>query len=165
MKKYDVIFCSCGRVHFIDYNKLIDVCDKKGKELLHICNNCGATIRRGLDEYMDGKSWYSVDARNKEFEDTSKIGYIISSPGTPIPMKTGFDANCFLNGVFCDDGDYEFKYRNNFDLKEKYLNDSKIVDTQKLINNINDNDKLKNLSGYAVNIDWTSTEFETDYNN
>ena len=40
MKKYSVRFCDCGRVHFIDENKLNEVCETE-KSVMHICNHCG----------------------------------------------------------------------------------------------------------------------------
>jgi len=36
MKKYDVGFCSCGRVDYVNYDELCEICDAVGQALL-IC--------------------------------------------------------------------------------------------------------------------------------
>lgn len=99
---YDVRFCSCGRVHFIDRQKLLQMCDDQKKEVIHICNNCGAAFIRGLDECPDGKTWYAMDLMDTEITDLAKIGWIIASKGERVLMETGGNATEQCCGTFFD---------------------------------------------------------------
>lgn len=154
--KYDVRFCRCGRVHFIDYEKLCQVCDDQGKEVIHICNNCGAAFRRGLEEYLDGKAWYAADVIDAEITDTSKIGWIIASQGERIHMKTGGQATDEVGGTFID---WETPKPKDVSEREWEVM-RRTVDTQATINFIGNKEKLKALSGYLVDIDWSGTKYE-----
>lgn len=153
--KYDVRFCRCGRVHFIDYEKLCAVCDDQGKEVIQICNNCGDAFRRGLSDYLDGKAWYAEDLRDTEIADTSKIGLIIASSGEQIRMKTGGYATAEIAGTFID-----WETPRPSDVPEQeWAVMQRTVDTQATINWIDDEEKLKALSGYVVKIDWSGTGY------
>ena len=153
---YDVIFCGCGRVHFINYDRLVEICDKQDKEVIHICNHCGSTIRRGLSECMDGKAWYSIDVKNEEITDFSKIGLIIASAGDMIRMMSGHEASCIHGSCFID-----YESEKPEDVSEEEWNKSCMtVDTKATINWINDDDKLRALSRYGVKINWNGTKYE-----
>lgn len=152
---YDVRFCSCGRIHFIDYDELCKVCDDENKEVLFICNNCGAVTRIGLDDYMEGKAWNSYDMRETELNDLSKFGKIIMSTGTKIPMKSGAAATAEWCGKFTDLETKKPEEISEADW-EKVVS---TVDTQRLIKEIDDEDKLKCLSSYVIKIDWSGTKY------
>lgn len=153
--KYDVLFCRCGRVHFTEKKKLLEICDKQGKEILHICNHCGFSVRRGVTDYDDGMAWYAEELNNKEITDTSNIGLIIATRGEQIRMQTGGEATSKVGGMFYDWGTPRPR-----DISEQeWLDMLRTVDTQATINWIRDDEKLKALSHYAVKIDWTGTKY------
>jgi hypothetical protein len=159
MRKYDVRFCNCGRVHFIENEKLEKVCNEQDKEILFICGHCGATTRIGLDDYIDeGKAWYGISVNDFEITDVSKIGLIVHSRGEQIRMETGGEAT-YHGDTFID---WETPKPENVDAIE-WEKKRRIVNTQHTINWIRNDDKLDALSCYAVKIDWIGTKFEKDF--
>lgn len=159
MTKYDVRFCKCGRVHFIENEKLEKVCSENEKEILFICNHCGASSIIGLEDYMDGKAWYSYSVTNTEISDVSRIGLIIASRGEMIIMQTGSFATYLSGGLFIDsDTPKPDEITTN-----EWENKRKIVDTQRTINQIRDIEKVEALSHYGVHIDWKGTLYEKKY--
>ncbi len=159
MKKYDVRFCSCGRVHFIENKTLEKICDEQDQEILFICGRCGATSRIGLDDYMDGKAWYSITLNDAKIDDgLSRIGLIIHSRGEQIRMETGGEAT-YHGDIFID---WETQKPEGVDVVE-WEKKRRTVNTQHTINWIRNDDKLDALSCYAVKIDWTGTKFEKDF--
>lgn len=153
MNKYDVRFCRCGRVHFIEWDKLNRVCDEEDKSVLFICNNCGKTSLIWLEECMDGKAWNSISIEDDELS-TKDIELIIASRGESIWMKSGGYATCKAGSTFID-----------WDTPKGECSDEdrKIVDVERTICMIRDEEKLEELSHYAVDIDWKGTKFEKSY--
>lgn len=160
MKKYDVRFCNCGRVHFIDGEKINKAIDKE-KQVLVICNNCGNSFVIGADIITDedglfGYSMYSFDMRDTEINDMSKINCIVFTKGEHIRMMTGGEATFYSNDTFIDW---------NTNKPENISNDEwerlqKTVNTQHTINWIRDDDKLKEMSRYITSINWKGTKYE-----
>lgn len=153
---YDALFCRCGRVHFLDRNRIDDICDN-GKEVIIICNHCGNTIKKGLTDYIDGgKAWYSIDIKDEEITDFSNIGLMIASSGDMIRMMSGHEASCIHGSCFID---YESEKPEDVS-EEEWNKRCMTVDTKATINWINDDDKLRALSRYGVKINWVGTKYE-----
>ena len=152
MRKYNIKFCECGRIHFLDNKKIDNLCTK-GKSVLVVCNNCGVTSEIWYTEQSDGYYVNSRRIRDKELE-ADDIGLIITSSGEKIYMKTGSEATAYVSGTFID-----------WDTKDEFCSeeDRKIVDTKKTIRMIDDEDKLLELSYKGVKIDWTGTKYEDSY--
>lgn len=154
MDKYNVRFCECGRVHFIEWKILNRVCDTENKKVLFICNNCGKTDLQFLDDYLDGKVWTSIPVENEMLEGTD-VGLVITSRGERIWMKSGGYATSKVGTIFID-----------WDTPSNKCSEEsrKIVDTQKTIRMIDDEEKLEELSHYGVDIHWKGTKYEKSYN-
>jgi len=160
MKKYDVRFCNCGRVHFIDQTK-IDQAIENEKQVLVICNNCGNSFiigaDKGYDEYLDQEIYnmYSYGMRDTELNDLSRIDSIVFTAGEQVRMMTGgtatYQGDCFI--------DWETKKPDNIS-NEEWEKMQKTVNTQHTINWIRDEDKLEQMSHYVVGIDWKGTKYE-----
>ena len=158
-KKYEVYFCSCGRVHFVDSEKLGNAIVNE-KEILVICNNCGNSFVEGADkEEYDGEEgymMYSRSIRDTEINDTSKIDSIVFTPGEKVFMMTGREATYYGNSTFID---WETKKLDNV-TDEEWKKIREIVDVERTINLIRDDNKLSNMSNYVTGIDWKGTKFE-----
>jgi len=160
MEKYDVRFCSCGRVHFINQEKVNQAIENE-KQVLVICNNCGNSFVIGADksydEYLDQEIYnmYSFGMRDTEVNDLSKIDSIVFTAGEQIRMMTGgaatYQGDCFI--------DWETKKPDNISIGE-WGKMQKTVNTQHTINWIKDEDKLEQMSNYVVGIDWKGTKYE-----
>lgn len=161
--KYNVKFCSCGRVHFIDEEKISKAIEND-KEVLVVCNNCGNSFVIGAnktyDEYMDEEVYmmYSYYMRDKTIEDITKIDSIVFTSGEQIKMQTGGEAtyhgNCFI----------DWKTKKSEDISnEEWEKMRKTVNIQHTINWIKDDEKLKEMSNYLVGIDWKGTKYEKNY--
>lgn len=138
MSKYDVKFCTCGRIHFIEYDEIYKA-QYEEKEILLVCNNCGTTLRIGID---CDNCFYSVPCYNEEIEPTS-ILKIICSHGNSVMMKTGNAATNY--GIeFIDWGTQSYfnKGIDNYDELRR------IVDSNLTKRLLNDDNKWKSLSGY-----------------
>ena len=157
--KYEVYFCSCGRVHFVDSEKLNDAIVNE-KEILIVCNNCGNSFVEGADkeEYNgeEGYMMYSRSMRDTEINDTSKIDNIVFTPGEKVRMMTGGEATSYVGNTFID---WETKKPDNITLKE-WEKMRETVDIERTINWISDDNKLSNMSNYVTGIDWKGTKFE-----
>jgi len=160
MKKYDVRFCSCGRVHFIDEMK-IDNAIKNGKQVLVVCNNCGNSfiIEADVREDEDGQicyMMYSHDMRNTEISDMSKIDIIVFTAGEYVRMMTGGEATYHGSNVFIDWDTEKPKDISNDEWEQM----RRTVNTQHTINWIEDDNKLEQMSHYLTGIDWKGTKYE-----
>jgi len=157
--KYEVKFCSCGRVHFINIEKLNKAIEIE-KEILVVCNNCGNSFVEGADkqEYdgEEGYMMYSYSKRDTEINDTSKIDSIVFTSGEKVKMMTGGEATFFGNGTFID---WETKKPDNV-TDEEWEVTRKTVNVQHTINWIRDDNKLSHMSNYVTGIDWKGTKFE-----
>lgn len=152
MNKYDVRFCNCGRVHFLDAKKIDGIC-MNGDSVLVVCNNCGEFSETWYDENPDGYYVNSRHIRDTELKGDS-IGLIIASSGEKIYMRSGSEATAYINGTFID-----------WETKEGECSDEdrKIVDTNRTIRMIGDETKITELSHYGVKIDWTGTKYKDSY--
>jgi len=158
-KKYEVYFCSCGRVHFVDSEKLNKAIESE-KEILVICNNCGNSFVEGADkeEYDDeeGYMMYLRSMRDTEINDISKIDSIVFTSGKQVRMMTGGEATFYGNSTFID---WETKKPDNVTTEEWEVT-RKTVHVQHTINWIRDDNKLNHMSNYVTDIDWKGTKFE-----
>jgi len=159
--KYDVRFCSCGRVHFIDQIK-VDQAIEKDKQVLVICNKCGNSFIIGADkiydEYLDQEIYnmYSYGMRDTEITDLSKIDSIVFTAGEQIRMITGGQATYHGSDCFID---WETEKPKDISIEE-WEKMQRTVNTQHTINWIKDEDKLEQMSHYLVGIDWKGTKYE-----
>lgn len=165
MKKYDVRFCNCGRVHFIDDKKVWKAI-QNGKQVLVVCNNCGNSFLIGANKSIDEDGndcymMYSYSMRDTKVDtpdELDKIDSIIFTAGEQIRMMTGGEAT-YHGDYFID---WDTKKPDDVS-EEKWGEMRKSVNTQHTINWIKDDDKLKEMSQYAVKIDWTNTKYQSKY--
>lgn len=163
MKKYDVRFCDCGRVHFIDDKKVSKAIETE-KEVLVICNNCGNSFVIGADIQKDEEGetiymMYSYDMRDTEITDISKIDSIVFTAGKPIRMMTGGEATYHDNGVFID---WDTKRPDDV-TESEWDKIRRTVNIQHTINWIRDDNKLEQMSHYLSGIDWKGTKYEKEW--
>ena len=71
-------------------------------------------------------------------------------------MLTGNEATWQIGGDFVDNKSLKPESVSS----EYWFTIQRTVDTGKTINEIRDKDKLKDLSGYYTNIDWSRTEYK-----
>lgn len=156
MAKYDVWFCSCGRIHLMNndkYDWLAD--DFENRTIIRVCQNCGLTRKTWLDEesYFDGeldKPSFIIcgtDLKEKEFIGDGNTQFIFSS-GIPVPLESGAMATyCGRAGDWFDDAGkckvWTERLINN--VKHQYKDDAK--------------DVLDSISGYVSGIDWSGTPY------
>jgi len=176
-KRYDVRFCSCGRIHIMPFDELDWLSeDHKNRRIIRICANCGKAIVTFLTENFDNGfdvNCCDLDDHKVEVWNNTKIYY---SRGIIVYMKSrneadSFQANCFAN---CKEWEQMMNSSPNglcpIYEAEKQRQDWATVDTERLINNIkwsykDDADNiLKSISGYGVRIHWKGTEYETEWN-
>ena len=181
--KYAVRFCSCGRVHFVDQNK-IDKAIENEKQVLVVCNNCGNSFVIGADKKQEYEecnicidmncdkctklenaklqtiyNMYSFGMRDTEINDMTKIDSIVFTAGKQIRMMTGGEATFYGNNTFIDC--VTDKPENI--TSDKWKEMRKTVNVQHTINWIRDDDKLEQMSHYYTNIDWKGTKYEKLY--
>ncbi len=189
MSKYNVKFCSCGRIHMVPYEKLEPILEKD-KNLLLICAGCGAAMLVGADiesniysENDDNSMCYNMYTYDynmnkdkyitledfngtKEFKGIEEIFY---SHGIKVPMLTGNYSNCYNDGYFYDTTNVdteEIEHKISITKEEilKIIKEhnykSNTVDMRRFINE-NEEDDLKSISGYALsNLIWDGTKYD-----
>jgi len=160
MKKYDVRFCSCGRVHFIDQEKIEKAIENE-KEVLVVCNHCGSSYVIGANKQWDedGEEYhmmYSRSMQDTEIDDISKIDSIVFTSGEQIRMMTGGEATDHGSYGFVD---WDTEKPKNIS-SEEWEKMRYTVHTQYTINWIKDDNKLEQMSHYVVGIDWKGTKYE-----
>lgn len=156
MGKYYIKICECGRIHFLDNKKIVDICENRGT-VLHVCTNCGKTHLIGLEDHGNSEFWwYSYNVKDESLDiEKERIKEVMCTTGTRVPMKNSREfANSVVNGEFI-----YWKYNSDTD----YVRDNE-VDTQSLINWINDDEKCEELSNLLIDIHWAGTKFEKEYN-
>lgn len=187
MGKFDVRFCSCGRIHFIPFDEVCAAVEQD-KELWLICGGCGTTTQIGADierDYNDPEqvsyNMYSgTYSEDKTFEitpdiftggkDHKSIYKIIRSAGYRPLMKTGMRACSFCHfGDFFEDIWYPDFYKIErkdvtveeiLEFIEKYRKDRVTVNMGTLLRELTE-EELKCLSGYVIKgLDWTGTKYE-----
>ena len=161
--KYEVYFCSCGRVHFVDSEKLNDAIVNE-KEILVVCNNCGNSFIEGADkeEYNgeEGYMMYSRSMRDTEINDTSKIDSIVFTSGEHVRMMTGGEATYHGNDIFIDYNTVKPSHITTVEWEVL----RKTVNVQHTINWIRDDNKLDQMSNYLTGINWKDTKYEKEWN-
>lgn len=108
--KYTPYIFGNGRVVLVE-NKTIDEAIGYDKEILIICNawSGGYAHAIGAEKDIDpdfGECWnmYGYDIKNKELDatDLNKFYRVIISSGEQVWMKSGDQANSYIDGVFTD---------------------------------------------------------------
>jgi hypothetical protein len=166
MKKYDVRFCDCGRVLFIEQDK-IDHAIENEKEVLVVCNHCGDSFVIGANKEInpyseDGKEcymMYSYEMKNTIETNMNRFDSIVFTRGEMIRMETGGEATYHGQGFI----DWDTKKPDDI-TEEEWDKKRRTVNTQHTINWIHDDDKIEAMSHYGVDIHWAGTRFEHDYN-
>ena len=157
MGKYYIMFCECGRIHFLDNKKIVDICEN-GETVLHVCTNCGKTHLIGLEDHGNSEFWwycYRVKRTVNLDVEKERIKEVMCTQGTPVFMKNCREyANAYVNGEFI-----YWEYNSDTD----YVRDEE-VDTKALIISIDDDEKCEELSNLMCKIHWAGTKFEKDYN-
>lgn len=193
-KEYDVRFCSCGTIHFIE-SETVQTAVTANRELIVICGGCGKSFVIGADREPNWEnpesseyaySMYSNDF-NKSFTTTIEESFVIMDDGSnrvfshnPIVrysmgkrpmMMTGQRASHYRNGKFYDE-DYDvlslLESCTLVSEVQRHVDHWKlnksVVNTTRLFNELSD-DELRHLSHYSLEgLDWTNTKYETDYN-
>lgn len=124
--------------------------DYKNRSIIHVCQNCGATVKIFLDEYMDGYAsncvdYHNVDLSSEELANTK----LLMNEGIKVPVKGGLYATCHSSVTWWDE--------------ETGKGGPYSVDTERLIKEVNDKDILNSISKYVVGIDWTGTPYALMY--
>ena len=141
MKKYDVRFCSCGRVHFVDEAKINNAIENE-KQVLIVCNNCGNSSVIGADIQEDDEGqtcymMYSSSMRDTEINDMTKIDSIVFTTGEHVRMMTGGEATYHGNEFI----DWDTKKPSDIS-NEEWEKMRMTVNTRHTINWIKDDNKL-----------------------
>lgn len=168
MKRYDVWFCDCGRIHIMDYENydwMIENCEHR--QVIRVCTNCGNVHGQFLtkayyEEIGEGFDVNGFDVTDRSFDTTSGMDYRFHfSKGIMVPMKKGGYADYhFVDGFV--DSEYIKQEFNTTDVTYAKRKDPECitVDTMRLIREVKDDDILTSISGYVVGIDWTGTKYE-----
>ncbi len=146
MNKYDVWFCHCGTIQLMPneyYDWLQE--DYANRFIIRICQQCGKAQRVWLSTYNDGFAVNACKVENIELNGNDMANCrVLMYKGTRVPMKNGDYATSHFNTFWFDDqGNRE-------------------VDTERLIREVKDEEKLRSISGYITGIDWKGTPY--DYN-
>lgn len=171
MSKYNMWFCSCGRIHpmpISDMDWMVQDHDKRS--VIHICTNCGAVYKQFLEEdpwgnepcghyYVNGVS--IVDEVINTTDEPKKDFKLIFNRGIKVPMKSGGYATYHLSDTYVNQ-DYIRDTLNTNDLYCAVRKDPECctVDTQRLIREVKDDEILTDLSRYFVGINWAGTKYE-----
>lgn len=174
--KHTAHFCSCGRIHMLDDDKL-DSIFEEGKMLLLICAGCGAATIIGADvepDYFTGENaciMFTKDfSRNEDTSITTggEVKEIFYSQGIKVPMKTGGYADFYIGGRFFDTTTPVDEYLiEEKDTKEEILElfnnhklKAKTVDMNRFIKGTPD-DILDEISNYAIDgFNWKNTKYD-----
>lgn len=144
MKRYDVIFCSCGTIQTMptEYYDWLEE-DYKNRFILRVCQRCGKVVKVWLSEYEDGFAINATSVENFELTDEAKGNFrILFNKGIQVPLKNGEYADYHTAGVwFSEQGKSE-------------------VDTDRLIKEVKDPDILRSIAGYVSGINWKGTSYE-----
>lgn len=147
MKKYDAWFCHCGTIQLMPndyYDWLAE--DFANRYILRVCQRCG-TVRRiwlseGLEEgfYVNGCDMENFELKPEDLQNCR----IIFDKGIRVPVKDGDYATCYFANTYFDDEGHRG------------------ADTERLIREVKDEDKLRSISGYITGIDWKGTPYDYD---
>lgn len=162
MKKYDVMFCCCGRVHFMPmawYDWMQEDCEHR--RIIRVCQNCGATIMVFLDKNGNCFDVHETTITNAEITPSDMEYRLSFSRGEKIPLKCGYYADAhqadrYISWEYCRE-----KLGTDYLPTAESMNPGCCeVDTERLIREIGDDDKLQSMSGYVVGIDWAGTKYD-----
>lgn len=150
MNKYDVRFCSCGRIHFVKWEDVETAINSK-KTVLLVCNNCGTSTIIGAEElhYDDGldamvRDMFSYEVKDEEIDmDTSNISKIVMSLGERVIMETGYEAT--YHGI--DFIDWDTKQPENVSNKD-WDKKRKTVNLKYTENCMRDDEKWNAIQGF-----------------
>ncbi len=175
-KKYDVWFCTCGRIHFFpmeDYEWMMG--DPEHRSSVQVCRNCGAIKENSLADCGDG---YSVN--HIGFKRQTYINFMESSEyqrrfymhtGIMVPLKEGGYADTYtMHNLSHSYMNYKYIQENcHSDDCQQYIKDHPeviTVNTPKLICEVTKNypeiadDLLGSIAGYYSGINWTGTTYQ-----
>lgn len=190
MRKYDIQVCKCGHIHAIP-NEKINAAIESNKNLLLICGSCGHASLIGADidvDMFDSTQtvylMYRFDFKGAEdtkiitedifveSKDSKAISEIYYDVGIRVPMKTGYSANSYINGVGFSDTTYpDFTKLLNTnitinavkDFIDTSVHDSNTVNMNRFINET-DSEILNEISNYLIDgLDWKGTEYEKSW--
>lgn len=173
MSDFYVLFCKCGRVHFIPYSIINRWCisggESTGRTILHVCRGCGNTLEIGANG--NELSMYISAVKEKRIMSIGSSKYFtIIEEGLKIPMRSGNYATSFKSSIFIDDIGLENElHGGGFDrLRNLGLNDSDQLDF-KDIDSVNvdmmrlvkiaTQSELTTLKSYSIkSFDWDYTQ-------
>lgn len=183
IKNYEVRFCSCGRIHFLNRDEIYKTIDNN-RETLLICAGCGAATRVGADDYFDGgKAMYSIELKknteitednfNKKFKQKEGsyipiFDRIIYSEGKRVPLKTGYYATHHINKTWYDERemiDFEDQldaYKSMEEFKKAfhdYRVKARTVNVERLLDELSDSER-KALEGYMYLFEKEESSYE-----
>ena len=149
MHKYDVWFCHCGTLQFMPeeyYNWLQE--DYANRTIIRVCQHCGRAQKVWLEPYDNGYCVGATGIKDVEMapDDLANTRIIFDS-GVRVPVKNG-----------------EFEYATSyFANRYIYNNEFADVDVDRLIRDINDEEKTQSVAAYLSGIDWKGTPYEHTY--
>jgi len=158
--RYDIIFCTCGKIHAINYEHfdwMIE--DSENRSLINVDTNCGITIEYFLNEHIEDDGTKGYDLCSKAITDETKIidgvtTRVILSKGFRIPLMSGGYADCLMGNKFVNSSYIENELHTTWlpDAEKKDPNCTQI-DFKKLIKEIDNKDILKSMTGYIPFMD------------
>jgi len=159
-KKYDCLFCNCGRIHIMDYDEYDWLESSPKRSYIRVCMRCGSTHRVFLTDNGEGFDICSVDVPDGTIvhDINTKIHF---SRGIMIPLKSGGYADWRFHDGYANT-DYLRDTLGTTYIPEALKKDPlcTTVDTERLIREVKDEDILNSISGYIVGIDWTGTKYD-----
>ena len=173
--KYKAEPCRCGRIHIKQKDDNNWLAEDTYRRVIHICGNCGYAYKSFLTENMEDGYDCNCYGLNEgvSFEYNSiKIYY---SRGIKVYMKSGAEADSYQNGYFANCEEWQFaekdpNYKSIID-SERKRESWAVVDVEKLINDVERtykdeaDDILKAISSFfSLNIHWSGTKYEQDWN-
>lgn len=161
------LLCNCGRIHVIQDGWDWIAEDYKTRSIIHVCTNCGNTVKMFLNDFDEGYATNVVDFRDQDIEGFFRI---ITSNGIKVYLMTGTIVDTVQAGYFVNEREYtsaatnlDYKSLDHaYQLREPWCT----VDTQRLIKDFKEKfgDKadsiLRQLAGYVIKIDWKGTEYD-----
>ena len=188
LPKFEVRICKCGRIHFIE-NEKIEEALHQDKDLLVICGGCGTATKFGADRTTDFDGQEVFDMYAYTMPDTGfvltaesfatiegkqkGISQIIHSEGVKVMMKTGYYAR-YYNSVH---GQFQDTWYPNFweipddasaaDYKtfiEKFKEESVTVDMKTLLRHLSEEQAAALSRFHIKSLNWSGTQYKTDFN-
>lgn len=188
LPKFEVRICKCGRIHFIE-NEKIEEALHQDKDLLVICGGCGTATKFGADRTTDFDGQEVFDMYAYTMPDTGfvltaesfatiegkqkGISQIIHSEGVKVMMKTGYYARYYNSAC----GQFQDTWYPNFweipddasadDYKtfiEKSKEESVTVDMKTLLRHLSEEQAAALSRFHIKSLNWSGTKYKTDFN-